>query len=247
MDQLKITLEVLYDLLRNEKKREDLQKLDSTFYADVVLYLREKKAILDKQDTSEEHFGVVEREKLQGELRSIKRIIREMYEKREKKIIEIALNRSKTGSEIIDTSSMLIEEKLYYDRLLVLLDSQRRGVMHSLLRAEIPIVSDLVNFSRVTDASLPEQDDDSSGLGSVHDEGYGVIHGETRARSGSETVAAVRVEVEPGMSKVRVTVPIPSFMWKDLKVYGPFDVGEEMMIFSEVADLLVRKGRAIKM
>ena len=29
-----------------------------------------------------------------------------------------------------------------------------------------------------------------------------------------------------------------------MKVYGPFDVGEELEIYPEVADLIIRKGRA---
>ena len=39
MDNIKITLETLYDMLRNEKKKEDLQKLDQAFFFDVVSYL----------------------------------------------------------------------------------------------------------------------------------------------------------------------------------------------------------------
>jgi len=35
-------------------------------------------------------------------------------------------------------------------------------------------------------------------------------------------------------------------VWKDLKVYGPFEPGESTEIFPEVAELLVRKGRAEK-
>ena len=32
MENIKITLETLYDVLRNEKKKEDLQKLDASFF-----------------------------------------------------------------------------------------------------------------------------------------------------------------------------------------------------------------------
>ena len=231
MDQLKITLELLYDLLRSEKKREDLQKLESTFYADVVGYLREKKVILEQSDKSEELFGQIEREKLQGELRQIKRIIREIYEKREKKIIDIALNKSKTGSEIIDTSAMLIEEKVYYDRLLFILDSQRKGVMHTLLAGETPMVSNLVGTFQ-SETVLKNSYDEST----------------EEAENPGEKIAEKIGEkiVESGKSRVKIVIPVPSFVWKDLKVYGPFDKGEETTIFTEVADLLVRKGRAIK-
>ena len=234
MDQLKITLELLYDLLRFEKKREDLQKLESTFYADVVGYLREKKVILEQSDKSEELFGQIEREKLQGELRQIKRIIREIYEKREKKIIDIALNKSKTGSEIIDTSAMLIEEKVYYDRLLFILDSQRKGVMHTLLAGETPLVSNLVGTFQ-SEVVLKNS--------------YGENDESTEETENPEEKIAEKIGekiVESGKSRVKIVIPVPSFVWKDLKVYGPFDKGEETTIFTEVADLLVRKGRAIK-
>ena len=42
-------------------------------------------------------------------------------------------------------------------------------------------------------------------------------------------------------TKIKFTHPLPSFVWKDMKVYGPFDVGDEIEIFPEVADLIVRK------
>ena len=39
---------------------------------------------------------------------------------------------------------------------------------------------------------------------------------------------------------------MPSFVWKDMKEYGPYEKGDEIDIFPEVADLLVRKGRVEK-
>src|SRR3989338_1355512 len=111
MDNIKITLETLYDMLRNEKKKEDLQKLDQAFFFDVVGYLREKQALL------------------------------EMKKEGEKKILEIAMNKSRTGSDIIDTTSMLREEKEFYTQILHSLDHFRRGVLLNLFRGELPSVS----------------------------------------------------------------------------------------------------------
>ncbi|MBI3291186.1 hypothetical protein HYZ76_02785, partial [Candidatus Falkowbacteria bacterium] len=51
----------------------------------------------------------------------------------------------------------------------------------------------------------------------------------------------------PVMTKIRFTHATPSFVWKNMKVYGPFDIGQETEIFPEVAELLVRKGRAEKL
>ena len=53
MEAIRLTLETLYDILRNEKKREDLQKLEGTFFHDVVAYLGEKQELLkNKQQTN---------------------------------------------------------------------------------------------------------------------------------------------------------------------------------------------------
>ena len=85
MENIKITLETLYDILRNEKKKEDLQKLDVSFFFDVAGYLREKMALLEAKRGGDNNFTAGEKEKLEYELRSIRRILKELYEKREKK------------------------------------------------------------------------------------------------------------------------------------------------------------------
>lgn len=212
MSEIKITLETLYDVLRNEKKREDLQKLDATFFVDVVSYLREKKTLLDSKQDSDELFAAGERDKLDYELRSIKRILREIYEKREKKIIDIALNKSKTGSDIIDTSAMLREEKEFYQQLLAHLDTYRLGVLRNVLKAELPFITPK------DEPALPVK---------------------------KEEPDPEKEEQEP-LTKIKFTHPVPSFVWKDMKVYGPFETGDEIDIFPEVAELIVRKGRAEK-
>ena len=79
MADIKITLETLYDILRNEKKREDLQKIEVTFFLDVVSYLREKQALLESKQKSTEVFAIGERDKLEYELRSIKRLLKKIY------------------------------------------------------------------------------------------------------------------------------------------------------------------------
>ncbi len=232
MDQLKITLELLYDLLRTEKKREDLQKLDGTFYLDCVYYLQEKKMFLDGKDKTDDIFAAGERDKMQSEMRSIKKIFKEIYEKREKKIIDIALNKSKTGSDIIDISAMLPEEKIFYEKILITLNLQRLGILHNILKAQFPSLDMMAPKTTSLPIIIPEAPDDDDALPSEL----------------SESAATSEVTLSPpvSFSKVRFVIPTPSFVWKDLKSYGPFEAGDETEIYPEVADLLVRKGRAIK-
>ena len=139
-----------------------------------------------------------------------------MYEKREKKIIDIALNKSRTGSDIIDTGAMLREEKELYQDFLQNLDQYRRGLLLKLLNGELPSLMAMKPIYQV-----------------------------------SEMSEAVKIMVKPELpeqdkTKIRFIRPTPSFVWKDMKKYGPYDSGEETEIYPEVADLLVRKGRAEK-
>ena len=212
---IRITLETLYDILINEKKREDLQKLEGSFYQDVVDYLKEKGSRLALGD-NKEIFSFGEREKLEYELRSIKRILKEIYDKREQKIISISLNRSRTGSDLIDTSSMLYEENLFYQQMLNTLNSHRRNTLLKLFNNEIP---------SITDAELPK----------IEEKEYKKIEPEKKQEIKSS-----------GPFKIRFIRPTPSFVWKDFKVYGPYESGDEIEIFPEVADLLIRKNRAEK-
>lgn len=219
MGTIKITLETLYDVLRNEKKREDLQKLEETFFLDVILYLQEKQALLKSIENKDNIFAAGEKEKLEYELHSIKRILKDIYEKREKKIIDIALNKSKTGSEIIDISSLLREEKEFYERLLFLLDTYRQSILFKLFEGKLPGVTSLgITIKK------------PSPVVSAHE---------------------LREEIEESvntnpMMKIRFIHPVPSFVWKDMKIYGPFDAGEDTEIYPEVAQLLIRKGRAME-
>ena len=228
MGEIKITLESLYDLLRSEKKREDLQKLEGTFFIDVVSYLREKQTLLESKQKSTELFAIGDREKLEYELRSIKRILKELYEKREKKIMEIALNKSRTGSEIIDTSAMLSMEREFYHKVLRTLDDFRWGILQHLWRAELP--------------NLPEQ----RKLEVTEEKEKALLPPAVPVEQSPEQPPVEKPFTSPSISpsKIKIVHSIPSFVWKDLKVYGPYEEGEEIEMFPEVAELMVRKGRA---
>jgi DNA replication initiation complex subunit (GINS family) len=248
MTEIKITLETLYDILRNEKKREDLQKLNDSFFFDVVNYLKEKKSLLENKQCEDDLFAAGEREKLEYELRSIKRILKEIYEKREKKIIDIALNKSRTRSDIIDVSDMLKEEKEFYDQLMGLLDGYRNGILMNLFKGDVPLFQrpGVNNKPSCTGEVLDSPEDNNIGTS-------GEVASPIVSENGDvekQTTAFVKPENEEGteeqppLKKIRFIHAVPSFVWKDLKEYGPWEEGEETEIFPEVADLIIEKGRA---
>jgi len=224
MEEIKITLETLYDILRNEKNREDLQKLNDSFFYDVVNYLKEKKKLLGSKEKEDDLFAAGEREKLEYELRSIKRILKEVYEKREKKIIDIALNKSRTGSDIIDISAMLREEKDFYDQLMGLLDGYRSGILMNLFKGEVPFFKkpevgiDLSvgveeKETEIEKKVLEEIEGEESG-GKEEVENLTEGREEDSVKKESESGDGGESEIKVNLKKIKFTHAVPSFVWK---------------------------------
>jgi DNA replication initiation complex subunit (GINS family) len=196
MDQkITITYETLFDILRNEKNREELQLLPANFYDDLLKYLKDKqKLIMQKPDA--ELFSGMEKEKTQKQFDNIKKIVKELYERREKKITNMALISSRT-SGILDQSALLSHEKEMFNALIKSLDQFRANILLKLLKVEEP------------------------------------------AQSRPEPL----IKVEKPTRLVRFLQPVPKFLGKDLEVYGPFDEEDMANLPSELADVLISKGR----
>jgi DNA replication initiation complex subunit (GINS family) len=137
MPDVIITYETLYEILRREKYKTELQPLDKDFFKNVLNYLKEKQEILDSQKNKETFFNFTEIQKTQTQLDNIKKILKELYERRENKIIQIALFSSRTKTKN-DISVMLPEEKSLYENLSKIFSIHRGGILHSLLSYTFP-------------------------------------------------------------------------------------------------------------
>lgn len=139
---INITYETLFEMLRIEKNRDDLQDLQPSFFNDVLEYLREKQQILDESKVKEDLFSATEREKISTEMNNIKRILKEVYERREKKIINMAVNKSRTKSNIIDTSKLLKEESTLFNQFVTILDRFREGILLNMFDLRQPFIEE---------------------------------------------------------------------------------------------------------
>ena len=165
MSEINITYDLLFDILKIEKSREDLQKLDEKFYKDVVDYLSTKDAIIDNPNTP-----IRERELTKIQLGNVKKLLIELYDRREKKIINLALYRVKTGDGIINTEILLTEERILFDMLYVQLSRYRVDILNNVLEGRIPTPSSINLNSTATNRSNPvvlDATDDSEGIKSV--------------------------------------------------------------------------------
>jgi len=130
-----ITYESLYDLLRREKTHPELQKLDQNFLEEISRYVQDKLAILESQKAKSSIFSSKESQLTVKQIENINHILKELYEKRETKIIQLALSSSRTRSKY-DTSNLLEEEKRFYETLKTHLNNFRNEITEKVLSKE---------------------------------------------------------------------------------------------------------------
>jgi DNA replication initiation complex subunit (GINS family) len=137
MSEVIITYETLYELLRQEKFKTELQKLSPDFFKNVVNYLNEKESIIKSQSVKDNIFASTEVEKTKTQLKNVKNILKEIYDKREAKILKSAQFNSRTQT-LPDTSSMLAEEESLYHQLQNTLSQSRKGILFNVLNKNLP-------------------------------------------------------------------------------------------------------------
>ena len=208
-----ITYETLFELLQREKERNDLQKLEPTFFSDVIGYIKDKKKILEAKN--EGPFAQEEKRKTERQLENIYKILKEFYERREKKIIVLALDKSRTKSNLIDTGNLLKEEKVIFEALSSLLDSYRDAILYSILNEKMPFMQ-----AAAIQASAAAED------------------------KHSKEDFKTAFDIKKSTKLVRFVAYVPKFVGPELEEYGPFEAEDIANLPIEVAGVLVTKGKA---
>ncbi len=131
-----ITYEKLYDLLRKEKSSQELQKIDRDFFRSVVEYLKEKEAIAESQRGKESIFSG-EADTTVKQVANIKKLIKELYEKREYKTMQLAMFASRIGDKEIPPALLAEERPLFLD-IVNILNVYRESVVQNVIDKRLP-------------------------------------------------------------------------------------------------------------
>ena len=234
-----VTYDTLFEILRNEKTKEDLQKLHGTFFHDVVGYLNEKQEDISENKDQKGLFDNEEREKRLHQIGNIKKILKDIYERREKKIISMAVNKSRFSSNIIDTSSLLEEEKLFYDLMISLLDSQRDKILQKLLNGEKP---ELSQASEVKESSEQKTSEEQP---KVEQETEAKFEPASEVKKEeTQTSEEAKPEGAEKTKLIRFLISVPQFMGEDMLEYGPYEEEDVAKVPEGIASLLIEKERA---
>ncbi|MEK6932437.1 MAG: hypothetical protein AABW56_01430 [Nanoarchaeota archaeon] len=134
-----LTYEALYDILRRERTRQELQKLDNNFYKEVDNYIKEKIKTLESQRQKSSIFAQKEIEKTEKQLDNVKKIVKELYEKREIKITQLALSMAKT-KDMQEVVELLPEERDTFENLVKTLREGREIVMYNLIEGKPKVI-----------------------------------------------------------------------------------------------------------
>ena len=215
--EVNITYETLFELLKRERDTTDLQKLEPTFFNNFVDYLNEKMEMLGKEDAL---FSYDEKKKVEKQIENARRIIKGIYERREKKVLNIALTKSRTKSDVIDTSSFLDNERRFFDEIVKVLDVFRNEV-----------INNVIDGKQISALTI-----ESKKINKVADE-------DAQIKSGTNPVAVENKEKVKNIKLVRFLYAVPKFVGKELEEYGPFEEEDIANLPSDIADILIGKGR----
>lgn len=242
-----VTYETLYELLRLEKNREELQKLEPSFFDDVLSYLNDKRNAFESQQSQSILFAADEKEKARLELENIKKILKDLYDRREKKIINIALNKARTGVTVVNTANMLQSERMLFDSVNSILTGFRKGVLFKLACGELPDISSLpenrasaMDYDGAYDTAMPKAAPDTSD----EEESTGGMHFRTSEEPKELKTSQNFGESSADLKRVRFLASIGEIVGPDLKIYGPFDEGAVISLPRDLARVLVEKNQA---
>jgi len=211
-----ITYDKLFEILRIERNDPNLQRLSSTFFADVRVYLQLKQDSISKSKNSSDIFAAEHIETAQQQIRNAMKILADITDRRERKILNLAINKARVSSSAVDTSSLLTEEKAMFAQIVSLLTAQRNTLQQ--LFSATTSQSTSIAGSNSTVAQAP-------------------------AAITETAVPTAATQVAPAIEKSYLVIEdITEFFGPDMRHYGPFVKGDNASFSDQIARILLKKG-----
>jgi len=240
-----ITFDTLYELLRKEKLNNKIQELESSFYEDIANYIKLKKEMVDSK--KESIFSSSEAQKIKKQLENSKKIINELYERRERKIIELALAASRLNSMPKDVK-LLKEEKELFERIKADLDYFRNAILTRILKGENPCL-EMSSLSSSELSSKAEAEKDQNIKSMQEDK---LQKGDTQKLEDQETKNPAEQEskilkmdnIAKNTILVRFLEAVPEIVGEDLNIYGPFNPEDIANLPKKIAEVLIKQNKA---
>jgi DNA replication factor GINS len=121
MPEETITFELIRRIQREEQRVPKLTKLPENFYQNVSSYLQQKRKLEEKEER-----------KTALEVKNIERLIEDVFNRRERKILNQALISARTN---IPPENLIEEEKVFFNVLVNCIKERRTNILNTVLQA----------------------------------------------------------------------------------------------------------------
>lgn len=116
-----ITFDLIRRIQREEQKSPKLAKMPDNFYSSVMSYISQK-----RQMAREDRKGILE-------VKSIERLVEDIFDRRERKVVTAAVNAARTN---IQPEGMTQEERDFFDLVKMSIKQRRDSKLKDVLSAE---------------------------------------------------------------------------------------------------------------
>jgi len=225
-----ITYETLFDILRKEKSRGELQELAEDFYLQSFAFLKNK-----MDETTGDYF-----EKTQIQLRNAKKILKELFERRERKIINLAIDNARSNNMLVNKESMTPKEKKFFDDALSFVKLNKMNIIGPVLTGVMP--SDLPSYNNPKEKKEKEEKERKAERKQEEKEKNSEVKINERKKEKKE-----QDSTNPklfGELKVKIISSLPKFLGPNGEILGPFNKGEETTLPEKIVRILEKKGKA---
>ncbi|MFC1723944.1 hypothetical protein ACFL0V_07445 [Nanoarchaeota archaeon] len=240
--------ETLFEILRLEKMREELQKLEPDFFKQVLRYLCQKQQHFESKQSQTLLFERDEKEKARLELENVRKILKDLYDRREKKILHMALNKSRSGISLVNLSAMLPSEQALFNSINSTLSDFREETLFKLVAGKLPcsIKAQPVspNMPQTSPSPSPSVSPDENSISNpASEESDGSIHGHFQESKELKAPSFLNEKAET-TQKVKFMAPVEEIIGPDLQIYGPYESGAIIELPKELAAAFVKKEQA---
>jgi len=224
--EVKITFESIYEVLREEKKVEDLIRLDDNFFSDVSEYLSEKQksALLDDEQT-------------QKQISNIKRMITEILERRESKIIKLAMHSARMKTNFIDKSKLLEQELAMFYDVNKVIRQYHTDVLDKILKA---LYEKRINNEEVKSSNdIRKKYDDNI----ITDDEITINEEKKETKDLKSTQNSI--DLEQDKRRVVFTKQVSKFVGENMEIFGPYEKEQSVSLPTKIAKILVDRNQAV--
>lgn len=134
-----ITYARIREIQRDERTKTTLTRMQDNMVELLQIYLREKNSLLEKNKDNKNLFSRDLYSRVEYELKNAIKGIANIFEIREKKIMDKAFHTAKTDVKIKDTSNMLPFEKQLFNQLVTQFNSYNSDCILNILKNNKPV------------------------------------------------------------------------------------------------------------